>query len=373
MRRADAGTMMSPLPPRVFNFSAGPAALPEEVLLEARENLWSIDATGIGILEHSHRGPVFDRILHETEAGCRRLADIPNEYAVLFMAGGMTMQFTLAPMNFLTGDETVDVLHTDVWTEKAVTEAKRFGKVHLAYDGSATNFDHVPAAHEITPSGRARYAWCCSNNTIYGTQYAAPPVMETPLFTDASSDIFSRPLDVRAHAAIMASAQKNLGPAGLSLVIIRRDWLERTNADLPGMLDYRAHARAGSRLNTPPTFGVYMLGLLVKWLSAQGGLRAIAERNQRKAALVYAALDRRAGFYRPHARVESRSLMNIVFRTPNAALDAAFAEKARAEGLDGLRGHRALGGLRASIYNAMPPAGCEALASFIDEFARTHG
>lgn len=358
---------------RRYNFSAGPAVMPEEVLEQARQDLWSIDGTGIGILEHSHRSEVFDRILNDAEADCRALGEIPDDFAILFLPGGMTLQFALAPMNFLQRGDTVDVLHTGTWTAKAMDHAKRFGRVHRAFDGSNGSFRSLPGETEIIPSRQARYLWYCSNNTIEGTQYPTPPAALSPLMVDASSDIFSRPLELAHHAAVFASAQKNLGPAGVALAVIHRDWLEGVDAELPDMLSYRAHARAGSRLNTPPTFGIYMIGLVLKWIRQAGGLSGMAERNARKAALLYGILDQHASFYRVHPDPSCRSSMNVVFRTPSEALDQRLVAESEQHGMNGLAGHRSVGGLRASIYNAFPEAGCQALAQLLDDFARSHG
>lgn len=358
---------------RTYNFSAGPAVMPEEVLQQAREDLWSIDGTGIGILEHSHRGPVFDRILQEAEEDYRSLAQIPDDFAILFLPGGMTQQFALAPMNFLQAGDTVDVLHTGAWTAKAMENARRFGRVHCAFDGSMNSFRMLPSQHDIIPSGQARYLWYCSNNTIEGTQYPSPPAVTSPLMVDASSDIFSRPLVLEQHAAVFASAQKNLGPAGISLAIIHRAWLDQIDQELPGMLSYRAHAAAGSRLNTPPTFGIYMIGLVLKWISHQGGLASLEASNKRKAALLYDTLDRHRAFYRVHPDSTCRSQMNVVFRTPSEDLDRLLVEETERQGMSGLAGHRSVGGLRASIYNAFPEAGCTALAQLLDDFAQRHG
>lgn len=358
---------------RIFNFSAGPSVLPEEVLRQAQEDLWSIRGSGIGILEHSHRGKVFTEVIEEAEADCRRVAGISDDYAVMFLQGGATLQFAMIPMSFLPKAGTADYLHTGEWTKKAVKDAKLFGNVHLAFDGTACSFDHVPAANEIAWSPDAAYAWYCSNNTIFGTQYRQAPDCPSPLVCDASSDIFSRPIDVAKHAAIVAGAQKNLGPAGATLVIMRKDYMERARKDLPQMLDYRLHAEKGSCLNTPPCFSIYVMGQVFKWILKNGGLEAAAERNESKAGIVYDAIDGSGGFYRAVARTDSRSLMNIAFRTPNEDLDKKFIAEALENDMSGLKGHRSVGGLRASVYNAFPAAGCTALAEFMADFASRNG
>ncbi len=358
---------------RIFNFSAGPAVLPESVLRQAQADLWNMADSGIGVLEHSHRGAVISRVLDEAEEDCRRIAGISDDYHVLFLQGGATLQFTMVPMSFLGPDRTADYIDTGIWTSKAIKDARLFGNVNIAYDGSAGRYDHVPDAGELTLSDDAAYTYYCSNNTVYGTQYAQRPASNTPLVCDASSDIFSRPIDIAAHSLIFAGAQKNLGPAGCTLVILRKDLLGRANDGLPAILDYRQHADKRSRLNTPPVFALYAMGRIFKWILAQGGLDAIAGQNQAKAKLVYDAIDDSAGFYRPVARADSRSLMNVTFRTPEKSLDTLFVEQTLRRGMSGLKGHRSVGGLRASIYNAFPLQGCEALASFMREFAATNG
>ena len=355
---------------RIYNFSAGPAVLPESVLRQAQEDLWNLAGSGIGVLEHSHRGPVISRVLAEAEADCRALAGISDDYHVLVLQGGATLQFTMVPMNFLDAAHTADYLDTGSWTNKAITDARLHGNVNVAFEGEACGYDHVPSAAQLTLRDDAAYTYYCSNNTIYGTQYRDRPVAGTPLICDASSDIFSRPIDVAAHALIFAGAQKNLGPAGCTLGIVRKDFLGRAKAGLPAILDYRQHASKGSRLNTPPVFAFYVMGRVFKWILAQGGLEALARHNKAKAKLLYDAIDGSSGFYRTVARADSRSLLNVTFRTPDVALDELFVEQASEHGMSGLKGHRSAGGLRASVYNAFPVAGCEALASLMGDFAR---
>lgn len=365
------------LPRRIYNFSAGPAALPEAVLHQAREDLWSVFGTGIGVLEHSHRGAVIDRVLHEAIEDCRTLAGVGDDHEILFLPAGATLQFAMIPMNFLPADGVADYLDTGVWAHKSVVEAKRFGTINVAFDGSRTNYDHLPAPRELTLTDGAAYLAYCANNTVFATQFTAPPATASPLVCDASSDIFSRPWDIAGHALVYASAQKNLGPAGITLSIVRRDFLDAARPAqaerLPGMLDYRCHARAGSRLNTPPTFGMYMIGRVLRWIIDEGGVEEMARRAEARSRLLYEAIDSSGGFYRGLARADSRSTMNVSFRTPSPELDDRFVAEAAAEGLDGLRGHREAGGLRASIYNPCPIAACEALASFMREFARRAG
>ncbi len=360
-------------PQRILNFSAGPAMLPEPVLEEARSDLWSLGETGVGILEHSHRGGAFTQVIDEAEADCRSLAGLDDDYAVLFLQGGATLQFAQVPMSFLGDGAKADYLNTGVWTKKAIANAGLFGDIHLAFDGAASAFDHVPSASELDGRADATYTWYCSNNTIAGTQYAQPPAVSTPLVCDASSDIFSRPLPLTNHAMVIAGAQKNLGGAGCTLVISRRDFLDRVRDGLPPMLDYRQHAAKGSCLNTPPTFAIYVMGRVFKWLKGQGGLEAMARINTAKAAAIYDAIDTSGGFYRAVARPGSRSQMNITFRTPNNELDKTFIAEALVQGMSGLKGHRSVGGLRASIYNAFPASGCATLASLMGDFASRNG
>lgn len=357
---------------RIFNFSAGPAVLPEEVLQQAQQDIWNIAGSGIGIMEHSHRGAVFDRVLEEAVADCRQLANISDNYDILFLQGGATTQFALVPMNFLQMEQVADYPDTGVWTSKAINEARRFGNVNIAFNGKAYHYDHTPSDDELKLSPDAVYLHYCSNNTIYGTRYHAPPTTSAPIVCDASSDIFSRPIDINKHALIYAGAQKNLGPAGVALVIIRKDMIERARPDVPTMFSYANHAKAGSRLNTPPTFGIYIMGQVFKWLLKQGGLSAMQQHNEDKAKLIYDVIDAN-DFYQGFARHDSRSAMNISFRTPSPELDQKFVVDAAEQGMDGLKGHRALGGLRASIYNAFPRQGCVALAQFMKDFAERHG
>ncbi|MCZ6835178.1 MAG: phosphoserine transaminase [Planctomycetota bacterium] len=361
------------MPKRIFNFSAGPATLPESVLLQAREDILSIFGSGIGIMEHSHRGKEFIRVIEEAEADCRTLANISDDYAVLFLQGGATTQFATIPMNFLPSGKTADYLNTGVWTTKAIKEAKNLGSVNVAFEGKDCDFDHVPTQEELSLTDGAAYLHYCSNNTIFGTQYKTLPSSDAPLIADMSSDIFSRPLDINAHAMIYAGAQKNLGPAGTALIIIRKDFMETGAAGLPSMFDYRQHAAKGSSLNTPPTFGIYVIGQVFKWLLNQGGIDTLNTRNIEKSALLYDAIDTSNGFYSCVSKPECRSLMNVSFKSPNADLDAKFVQEALDNDMSGLKGHRSAGGLRASIYNAFPRQGCEVLAQFMRDFTKANG
>ena len=354
---------------RTLNFSAGPAVLPEPVLEQARADLWNIDETGIGVLEHSHRGPSIDRVFEEAEAACRRVGDVPDDWSVLFLQGGASMQFAMLAMNFLKAGRTADYLHTGAWTKRAIADAKAVGDVHVAWDGSGDTFAHLPAAVDIQWSDDPVYAAYCSNNTIYGTRFDTPPDAPAPLIADMSSEMYSRPIDWSKHAMVYAGAQKNLGPSGMALVLIRPDLIDRVNAALPAMLRYDVHADKGSRYNTPPVFGVYICGLMFQWIESMGGTAAMSDRNDAKAAKIYDAIDSSGGFWRGHADTACRSLMNIPFVSPSPEQDAAFLQAATDNGMSGLKGHRSVGGLRASLYNALPEAGCDALAQLMRDVA----
>ena len=358
---------------RVHNFSAGPAVLPVPVLEEIQRDLIALPGAGMSILEISHRSKTFESILAQAEADIRALAAIPASYRVLFLQGGASLQFSMVPMNLLSPGATADYIDSGSWAEKAIKEAKRVGTVHVAATTKADSYTRVPAQSELTLTPGAAYVHMTSNNTIEGTECRdLPDVGSVPLVSDTSSDMFSRPIDVPRHALIYAGAQKNMGPAGVTVVIIRADLLERSQKTLPTMLNYAVHAENGSLYNTPPAFAVYALGLVMKWLRAQGGLDAIARANERKAAKLYTEIDR-TGFYRGTAQKTSRSLMNVTFRLPSEDLESQFVREATAAGLDGLQGHRSVGGMRASIYNAFPETGIDALVQFMQQFERTHG
>ena len=352
---------------RIWNFSAGPAVLPESVLKEAGENLLSLGNTGIGILEHSHRGKAFLAVYEETEALVREVGNVPANYKVLFLQGGASTQFFQIPMSFLTPDRTADYLVTGAWAEKAEEEARRFGKTQIACSSQDKNYSYIPATCSF--SSNPAYVHYTSNNTIFGTQWPGlPPVpANVDLICDASSDIFSRPIDVSKHAMIYAGAQKNLGPSGVTLVLMRDDLIERGAKDLPTMLQYRTHAKNDSMYNTPPTFAIYLVGLVLKWIKREGGLTALGERNQRKAGKLYSYLDQ-SKLFKSTAAVDSRSQMNVTFVTGDAEIDAKFCSAATKAGFDGLKGHRSVGGMRASIYNAFPEAGVDALIDFLKKF-----
>lgn len=354
---------------RIYNFSAGPAVLPESVLEEAKENLLSLGGTGIGIMEHSHRGKAFLGVYQETEDLCRQLANIPDSYRVLFLQGGASLQFSMVPMNFLAKDQTADYLMTGIWSEKAKEEALRYGNVREACSSKEANYNYVPRDCQF---GEApRYIHFTSNNTIFGTEFHhdVEGPFGVPVICDASSNIFSKPIDVTKYGLIYAGAQKNLGPSGVTLVIVRNELVEEGSKDLPTMLQYRTHAKNESMYNTPPTFGIYVMNLVFKWIMKEGGLAAMAQRNQAKAGELYMYLDQ-SELFQATALDGSRSLMNVTFVTGNESIDARFIAAATKAGFDGLKGHRSVGGMRASIYNAFPPEGVTALVDFMREFEK---
>ena len=362
-------------PERVFNFSPGPAVLPLEVLERARDEMLSLPGVGISVLEISHRSPPFDKILEDTLQDLRGLLGIGSDHEVIFLQGGASLQFSMVPMNLLRGQPgPADYVVTGTWGQTGLKEAKREGKTHVAWDGGATNYDRLPSPAEVTLSPDAAYVHVTSNETIQGVQWKTDPVFgKAPLVCDCSSDFLSRPIDVPKYGLIYACAQKNAGIAGVTAVILRKDLLERSRDDLPTMLDYRTHVKNGSRANTPPVFAVYVLGLVCQWIrDRMGGLEGMARHNAAKAKLLYDAIDHSGGFYQGHARPECRSDMNVTFRMASDELDAAFAKGAKARGLVDLKGHRSVGGIRASIYNAMPVEGVEKLRDFMLEFQDSH-
>ena len=358
---------------RVFNFSAGPAVLPLPVLEEAQRDLVALPGVGMSVLEISHRSKTFEGILAKTEQDVRALGKVPANYKVLFLQGGASLQFSMVPMNLLTPGTTADYIVTGGWAQKAVKEAQRIGTINIAASTESEKFSRIPRQDELKLTPGAAYVHLTANNTLFGTQWQEEPAVgAAPLVADASSDIFSRPIDVSKYALIYAGAQKNLGPSGVTLVIVREDLLARSAKSLPTMLSYAVQAENGSMYNTPPCFGIYLMGLVMKWALAQGGLTAIAARNQRKAAKLYAEIDR-TGFYRGTAAHDSRSQMNVTFRLPSEDLEKAFVKESTAAGLDGLKGHRSVGGIRASIYNACPEEWIDALVAFMKDFEKKNG
>ena len=362
-----------PTTTRVYNFSPGPAMLPLPVLEEAQRDLVSLPGVGMSVLEISHRSKKFDEIIQGAEADFRALARIPEGYHVLFLQGGASLQFSMVPMNLLAPGATADYVVTGSWSKKAVKEAKKVGTVNVAATTEGENFVRIPRQDELKLTPGAAYVHFTSNNTIFGTQWRSEPeVGGAPLVCDASSDVYSRPIDIGKYGLIYAGAQKNLGPSGLTVVVIRDDLAKQGAESLPTMLRYATHVAEKSLYNTPPVFGIYILRLVLRWLIANGGLEAMAAANERKASKLYAEIDR-TGFYRGHAAKDSRSRMNVTFRLPSEDLEKQFIQESTAAGFDGLKGHRSVGGLRASIYNAFPEAGIDALVEFMREFEERRG
>jgi phosphoserine aminotransferase len=358
---------------RIYNFSAGPAVLPVPVLEEAQRNLISLPGVGMSVMEISHRSKTFDEIIEGAERGLRELLGLPENYHVLFLQGGASLQFSMIPMNLLPKDGSADYIVTGSWGKKAVKEAKREGGVNIAATMADGGFTRTPGQDELKLDPNAAYVHLTTNETIEGVEWKhEPEVGDVPLIADASSDILSHPIPVEKYALIYAGAQKNMGPSGVTLVIIRDDLLKRIPDNLHTMLDYRTHVENKSLYNTPNTWGIYIIDLVCKYLKDQGGLEGMGRLNEEKAGLLYDAIDA-TDFYRGHADVDSRSIMNVTFRLPSEELEKKFASEATAAGLDGLKGHRSVGGIRASIYNAFPRAGVEVLVSFMQEFEKKNG
>jgi phosphoserine aminotransferase len=360
---------------RAFNFNAGPAALPLPVLERIREELLDYRGTGMSVMELSHRSPEFEAINNAAEQNLRKLLAIPDDYAVIFVQGGGSMQFTMVPMNLALPGKPVDVVHTGAWTAKAISELKK-GVLHrIAASTEAEKFVRVPRPEEVKLSADSSYTYFCTNNTIEGTQYHSLPASAAPLVADMSSDIASRPIEVSKFGLIFAGAQKNLGPSGVTLVIVRKDLAERADKNLPTVLQYRTHIKEKSLYHTPPAFAVYVLGLVTEWIAAEGGLPGIQKRNEAKARLLYDAIDNSSGYYRCPVEKSSRSLMNVVFRIAGGdeAIEKDFGKGAAAANLVGTPGHRSVGGMRISLYNAVGQDAVEALVSYMREFQRTRG
>ena len=358
---------------RVFNFAAGPAMLPMPVLQEAQQELVSLCGAGMSLLEMSHRSKPVQGIIANAEQDIRGLAGIPDNYRILFLQGGASLQFPMVPMNLLTKGGKADHIVTGNFAKLALQDAQKVGNIRVAGSTEEQNFVRVPYQDELELDPESDYVHITGNNTIYGTEWPTEPdVANVPLVADLSSNIFSKPMDITKYGLVYAGAQKNLGAAGVTLVIIRDDLLSRSPENLPAMLNYNIHAKGNSAYNTPPVFSIYILGLVVKWLAEPGGLEHIEHLNKDKAQLLYDELDS-SEFYRGHALPEHRSRMNVTFRLPSPELEAQFADESYAEGLVELKGHRSVGGIRASIYNAFPIDGVEALVSFMQEFERTHG
>ena len=359
---------------RAFNFSAGPATLPQAVLEQAQAEMLDWHGVGASIVELSHRGPEFMQVAAEAEADLRTLMSIPDDYAVLFLQGGATMQQALLALNFAEPGQAADYVVTGHWGKTALKQVKPYVQAHVAASGEAGGFRDIPPRADWTLTPGAAYVHVTANETIHGVEFREiPEVGDVPLFADFSSSIVSEPLDVSRFGVIYAGAQKNLGPVGVSVVIVRRDLLERAGQPRADILDYRSHVKGESMLNTPPTWNWYLAGLVFKWMLAQGGVEEFAARNARKSALLYRTIDGSDGFYRNEVAPAVRSRMNVPFFLRDEALDKPFLAEAKDAGLISLKGHRALGGMRASIYNAMPEAGVEALAAFMRDFQQRHG
>ena len=359
---------------KIYNFSAGPAILPVEVLEKAQGEMLSLNGIGMSVMEISHRSKHFAPILEGAINGIRELLNVPENYQILFLQGGASLQFSMIPLNFLGKDESADYVVTGAWGKKAVKEAKRCGNVNLVFSTADSGFKSVPTQNELAFSETANYVHYTSNETIEGVEFKYDLNGNgVPVLCDMSSNIMSKPIDVEKYALIYAGAQKNIGPSGVTLVIIRDDLIEKVPENQHSMLDYRALAANNSMLNTPNTWGIYIINLVCEWIKENGGLEAMESKNEAKAKILYDAIDASDGYYRGHAENEARSLMNVTFRLPSEELEKQFATEATAKGLDGLKGHRSVGGLRASIYNAFPREGVEALIEFMKDFAQKNG
>lgn len=373
-------TASAPTTKRIFNFNAGPAALPLPVLERIREELLDWRGSGMSVMEMSHRSPEYESINAAAEQKLRSLLAIPDDYAVIFVQGGGSLQFGMAPMNLCLPGKPVDVLHTGAWTAKAIGELKKGFPYSVAASTESEKFARLPRLDEITFSPNASYVYLCTNNTIEGTQWTAipesgPQTGNAPLVADMSSDIASRPIEVKKYGLIFAGAQKNLGPSGVTVVILRKDLAERADKNVPTVLQYRTHIKDKSLYHTPPTFAVYVMGLVLEWIESLGGVAGIQKRNEAKARLLYDTIEDSGGFYRCPVEPRSRSKMNVVFRVPGGgeAVEKQFAKEAAAAGLAGTPGHRSVGGMRISLYNAVTLEAVETLAGFMREFRRTRG
>ncbi len=359
------------MPERIYNFSAGPAVLPVEVLKKAQSELLSLNGTGMSVMEISHRSKHFEPILEGALGGIRELLNVPENYRILFLQGGASLQFSMIPLNFLGKNETADYVVTGAWGKKAVKEARRCGRVDVIFSTEEAGFKSTPAQEELNFSRGASYIHYTSNETIEGVEFKYDLDGEgTPVICDASSNILSKPIDIERYALIYAGAQKNIGPSGVTLVVVRDDLLAQVPENQHSQLDYRAVAAADSMLNTPNTWGIYIVNLVCRHIKNHGGVSEMQKKNEEKAKILYDAIDQSDGFYQGHAEKSARSLMNVTFRLPSEELENQFAEKAAAQGLDGLKGHRSVGGIRASIYNAFPKEGVERLVEFMQDFAR---
>ncbi len=358
---------------RVFNFSAGPCTLPVEVLEEIRDDMMNYKGHGMSVMEMSHRGKVFGDILDAAVADFRKVMEVPDNYQVMFLQGGASMQNTMLPMSYLREGTTADYIVTGEWGRKSYEAALHVGNVNLVWSGKDCNYDRAPDLTSLNYTPNSAYLHFTSNETIQGVDFRTDVSLPMDVVCDMSSNILSRPIDVRKYDMIYAGAQKNMGPAGATVVVISDEFLDKAPKEFHPMLDYRLIAKNGSMYNTPPCWSIYVCGLVYKWVERQGGTREMQRRNEDKAAVLYNAIDTSGGYYRGHAQKENRSMMNITFTLPSEELTDRFVKEAAAEGLDGLKGHRSVGGIRASIYNAFPKAGCEAMADFMKQFAAKNG
>jgi phosphoserine aminotransferase len=357
---------------RIHNFNAGPAAIPQAVLEQAQSEMLDLAGSGMSVMEMSHRSKEFQAVIDGAEAGIRRLMQVPADYAVLFLQGGASLQFAMIPMNLRRPGKSADYVDTGSWASKAIKEAKITGAANVAWSGKGENYSRIPKADELKLMPDAEYLHICSNETIGGIRWLQFPKVNVPLVADISSEILSRPIDVSRFAFIYAGAQKNLGPSGLAVVIMKKELVERTPETVPIFLRYSTHLADGSMYNTPNTWGVYMLLRTCEWLESIGGVHAIQKINEKKAATLYDIIDS-SDFWRSPVERESRSIMNVVWRLPSEALEEQFVSQAKKSGMVGLKGHRSVGGIRASIYNAVPQEAVDALASFMKEFEKKNG
>ena len=358
---------------RIFNFSAGPAMLPLEVLEEVQKELLNCQNSGMSILEMSHRDPVYDQVNAQAETDIKELLGLNDDWCVLFLGGGASLQFSMVPMNFLTPGKVGVYVDTSTFSYKAIQEAKKVGETVVLFSSRKDKYNRIPKLKELTVPPNAAYLHITGNDTIEGTEYSEYPDTGTiPLIADLSSDILSKPIPTEKFSLIYAGAQKNIGPGGVVVVIARKDFIRGRNKELPTMLNYEVHMDNNSLYNTPPVFGVYIVGLVAKWLKKQGGLKVMQDRNIAKANLIYAVIDSHSDFYCGFSEKASRSYMNVTFGLPTVELENQFVLEANAIGLNGLKGHRSVGGLRASIYNAMPRTGCEKLAEFMEKFYKNN-
>lgn len=365
--------MTATTPSRIFNFSAGPCTLPVEVLQQAADELPNYQGSGMSLIEMSHRSKQVVAVFEQANALVREVLGVPDDMHILFLGGGATFQFGMIPMNLLSGGKSADYINSGAWSKKAIADAKAVGKCNVIYDGKDNNYMTLPDASSIKTTDGAAYLHVCSNETIGGVQFQDYPDVDVPIVADMSSEIMSRPIDFSKFGLIYAGAQKNIGPAGVALVLIKQDLVDQCPGDLVNYLNYKNHVEGESMLNTPPVFQVYMIKLVMDWLKAKGGIAWAQSQAAKRSEILYDAVQRNSGFYKCPVDAKYRSQMNVVFTTPSEDLDAAFVKEAEAQGMSGLKGHRSVGGCRASIYNAMPIEGAEALANFMDAFAAKNG